>query len=170
MRAAFLVAIHLAACGEPQWHTNAAPDAGRSVYSHAWLWTDDQGQSVSLSRWRGTPLVVAAVYTSCEDTCPRTVEKLRQLHDQYVREGKRAEFIVVTLDPGHDGPDELRRYRVAHRLPAAWHLLRGGVEQTAQLGSLLDVHPMAMDAHLVHESRITVFDANGIGSAVLDVL
>jgi protein SCO1/2 len=170
VRAAFLVGIYLAACGEPQWHANAAPSSDLSVYSYAWVWTDDQGQSVSLSRWRGKPIVVTAVYTSCEDTCPRTLVKLRQLYDQYTRDGRMAEFIVVTLDPSNDGPDALRKYRAAHQVPAAWHLLRGGVQQTAQLGSMLGIHPMAMDAHLVHESRITVFDANGVSSAVLDVL
>ena len=169
MRAALLVAICLAACGEPQWHVSTARDQ-RSVYSYPWVWTDDQGHTVSLSRWRGTPLVVTAVYTACVDTCPRTLAKLRTLSDQYAREGKRAEFVVVTLDPGHDGPDELRSYRAKHQVPPAWHLLRGGEQQTAQLGSMLDIHPMAMDEHLVHESRILVFDAGGMRSAVLDVL
>jgi protein SCO1/2 len=169
VKAALLVGIWLAACGEPQWHASA-PGADRSVYSYAWVWTDDHGQSISLSRWRGTPLVVTAVYTACVDTCPRTLAKLRQLSDQYARDGKRAEFVVVTLDPSNDGPDELRTYRATHQVPAAWHLLRGGEQQTAQLGTMLDIHPMAMDAHLVHESRIIVFDANGMSSAVLDVL
>jgi protein SCO1 len=170
VRTAFLVGIYLAACGEPQWHANSAPNSDRSVYSYAWVWTDDQGQSVSLSRWRGKPLVVTAVYTACEDVCPRTLSKLRQLYDQYVRDGRYAEFIVVTLDPSNDGPDELRRYRAAHQVPAAWHLLRGEAQQTAQLASMLDIHPMAMDAHFVHESRITAFDPNGVSSGVLDVL
>jgi protein SCO1/2 len=170
MRAALLVGLWLAACGEPQWHASGAPGSDRSVYSHAWVWTDDQGQELSLARWRGTPLVVTAVYTSCVATCPRTLAKLRQLYDQYTRDGTRAEFVVVTLDPSHDGPDELRTYRAAHQVPAAWHLLRGGEQQTAQLGSMLDIHPMAMDEHLVHESRIIVFDGNGVSRAVLDVL
>ena len=170
MRAALLVGIWLVACGEPQWHATSAPRAERSLYSYPWVWTDDQGQSVQLSRWRGTPLVVTAVYTACVDTCPRTLAKLRALSDQYAREGQRAEFVVVTLDPSQDGPAELRSYRAKHQLPPAWHLLRGGEQQTAQLGGMLDVHPMAMDAHLVHESRIIVFDASGVSSAVLDVL
>ncbi len=170
MRAVLLVGVWLAACGEPQWHASSASRSERSVYSYPWVWTDDQGQSVSLSRWRGAPLVVTAVYTACVDTCPRTLAKLRKLSDQYAHDGRRAEFVVVTLDPSHDGPEELRTYRAKHQVPPAWHLLRGGEQQTAQLGGMLDIHPMVMDEHLVHESRIIVFDASGVSSAVLDVL
>src|SRR5215471_9089054 len=50
-----------------------------SLFAHPWVWTDEQGQSVTFARWRGQPLVVSAVFTTCKATCPRTIAKLQEL-------------------------------------------------------------------------------------------
>jgi len=165
---AITVVIWFAACASP-WHSTREAGSSESLFSYRWVWTDEQGQRVALSRWRGTPVVMTAIYTSCDNTCPRTIARLRKVYDEYQHDGRQAEFVVVTLDPVADTPEQLRHYKEERRLPAAWHLLRGDVAQTAQLGNILGVRPMEMDAHYVHESRITVFDGNGASRAVLDV-
>jgi cytochrome oxidase Cu insertion factor (SCO1/SenC/PrrC family) len=174
-------ALALAGCAEtwrappasppalPSDHPSAAAAPRRSLFGYSWTWTDDHGERVALSRWRGTPLVVAAVYTSCVEICPLTVGKLHSLYRQFVQAGRRAEFVLVTLDPAIDTQARLREFRQARKLPDAWHLLTGNRHDTDQLMELLDVHVMDMDAHLVHDSRITLFDAGGFRTAELDV-
>jgi cytochrome oxidase Cu insertion factor (SCO1/SenC/PrrC family) len=106
-------------------------------------------------------MVVSAFFTSCGRTCPLTVEKLRRIEDAYRAAGRRAEFVLVTIDPGNDDAEELQRYKREHRLPEAWHLLRGSPEQTEALTDLLDLHVLALTDHVVHGSRIVVFDGRG---------
>jgi len=168
VRGSVIVALWLAACASP-WHPTGGRGANDSLFSYRWVWTDEQGQRVALSQWRGTPVVMTAIYTSCDNTCPRTIAKLRKVYDEYQHDGRPAEFVVVTLDPVADTPEQLRHYKEERRLPAAWHLLRGDVAETEQLGNVLGIRPMEMDAHYVHESRITVFDGSGASRAVLDV-
>jgi len=163
---AWWVALCLTACA-PVWRSTAG--AGPSLYDHAWVWTDDQGHAVTLEQWRGTPLVVAAVYLSCDDVCPRTVARLRTIYDQYQREGRRATFVLLTLDPRNDSVEQLRTYKVSRGMPGSWRLLRGGTTQTQQLAAFLGIHTMDMGTHVVHDAPITVFDANGVSSAVLDL-
>src|SRR5512143_2780196 len=153
MRFVGLVVIVLFGCA-PTWHP--ANDHGGSVYDRPWTWTDDSSQTVRLSQWRGTPLVVTAVYTSCEDTCPHTLMKLRQIYDRYQREQRRAEFVVVTIDPAVDTVEKLRDYRAKQHLPASWHLLRGDPDETQQMADLLGIHPMDIEQHVVHEAQISV--------------
>jgi protein SCO1/2 len=148
--------------GEP-----VALDPRGSVFNHPWIWLDDRGERVTLASWRGTPLVVTAVYTTCFETCPRTIVRLRRVYDEFVRAGRRAEFVVVTLDPAVDTPERLSEFRRARGLPAAWHLLTGTRQATEQLMAVLDVHVMDMDVHLVHDSRITLFDAGGLRAGEL---
>ena len=160
----------LAACA-PSWEpapaaTNARP---ASLFDHPWRWTDDQANTVAFSQWRGRELVVTAIYTSCDETCPRTLAKLRQLYDQYRTEHHAAEFVIVTLDPQHDPVAELHAYKQRQHLPEAWHLVRGEPAQTHEIMELLGVHPMDMEQHLAHESRISVFDGGGVRTATLDV-
>lgn len=167
MRLLSVAVVVLFGCA-PTWHP--AQDQAGSVFDRAWTWTDDTSQTVRLSQWRGTPLVVTAVYTSCEETCPHTLMKLREIYDRYQRERRRAEFVVVTIDPKTDTVERLREYRAKQHLPGPWHLLRGDAEQTEQMANLLGIHPMDMEQHVVHESQISVFDEAGVRSEILDVI
>ena len=134
---------------------------GAPLFQRPGVWTDDQGASVTLSRWSGSTVVLGAFYASCGKTCPLTIEKLRQVDAAYRAAGRAAEFVLVTIDPGSDSPEVLRRYKEEHRLPASWHLLRGTPAQTEEVTDLLDIHVVDLGPHVVHGSRIMVFDPAG---------
>jgi protein SCO1/2 len=142
----------------------AAEQTRISVFDEPWTWTDEEGRAVALSRWRGEPLVIAAVYASCRRTCPYTIEKMRRVDDAFRRKGERAQFVLVTLDPTEDTPDRLRELKEASRMPASWRLLRGDREDTRALMDLLNIHVFDGETHLFHDSKITVFSANGIAA------
>lgn len=72
--------------------------------------TDPKGAQVRLSDFRGKPLLVTLVYTSCSDICPTLIESLYPA----VREAQSAlgpeSFSVVTVgfDVRHDTPERMR--------------------------------------------------------------
>jgi protein SCO1/2 len=132
----------------------------RSLFAAGWVWTDEQGATVSFDRWRGTPIVVSMVFTNCTSACPMTIEKLRQASASFKAEGRAATFVLVTLDPLDDTPEQLRRFKASRQLPDDWHLLRGTDETTHALADLLQIK-VVDNAHIFHESRIVVFDADG---------
>jgi protein SCO1/2 len=133
-----------------------------SIFTYPWTWTDELGQSVKFARWRGEPLVVSAIYTTCRSTCPRTIGKLKKLDAALRTAGQVSQFLIVTLDPSTDTPEELRRYKETEHLPETWHLLAGSTAETQELADALDIHVMAADSHRVHDGRIVVFDARGL--------
>jgi protein SCO1 len=167
-----LFAMLMGGCAET-WRSPPEPAASEqpaaSLFSYPWTWLDDHGARVALSRWRGSPLVMAAVYTTCFETCPRTLVRLRRIYDEFTRTGRSAEFVVVTVDPVIDTQDRLRQFKQSRNLPESWRLLTGSRQDTGQLMDVLDIHIMEMDAHLVHDSKIILFDGNGIRTAELDV-
>jgi protein SCO1 len=136
--------------------------ASASIFSYPWVFTDEQGERVTFARWRGEPLLVTAIYTQCQATCPRTIDKLRSLYASFVRAGKAPEFVLVTLDPRDDTPERLRRFKQAQGFPDAWHLLTGGASETSQVADLLDIHVLNADSHIMHDARIVIFDAQGM--------
>src|SRR5262245_11202674 len=107
--------------------------ARASLFSYPWTWTDEGGQPVTFARWRGRPLVVSAVFTTCKATCPRTIAKLQELDASFRREGRPAQFVLVTLDPANDTPDVLHRFKLSSGLPADWQFLSGERQQTRAL-------------------------------------
>jgi protein SCO1/2 len=170
-----LVVVFAAAGCAPQTWKSTAGQRGQaptslSLYDRPWVWFDDSGARVSFSQMRGTPIVLAVFFTSCHDTCPRTLAKLREVYDQFEREHRRAEFVVVTIDPKTDTPERLRELRKERRLPDAWHLWTGGAVETRQLADLLGIHEMQMDAHLIHDSRIMQFDTDGLSTLEFEIL
>ena len=139
----------------------AAPAGeARSLFAAPWVWTDEQGASVSFEKWRGAPIIVSMVFTNCTTACPLTIDKLRQASETFKREGRAATFVLVTLDPADDTPDQLRRFKASRQLPAEWHLLRGSDDATHELAHLLQVK-VVDNAHIFHDSRIVLFDADG---------
>jgi protein SCO1/2 len=142
--------------GRPAPAAAAAP----SLFARPWVWNDEQGAPVRFDRWRGAPIIVSMVFTTCTTACPRTIDKLLRASEQLRRQGRTATFVLVTLDPSHDTPAELRRFKESRGLPPGWHLLRGDDAQTRELADLLQVHVLE-DGHLFHDSRVVIFDGQG---------
>lgn len=135
--------------------------AAGSLFGYPWRWTDESGRATSFSNFRGMPLIVTEIYTSCTSTCPRTVAQLRKLSVRLEREGKAAQFLLVTLDPASDTPERLRQYKAEHALPASWHLLSGSQQATQELSNVLEIHVLDGGSHLVHDAKIVLFDGRG---------
>jgi protein SCO1/2 len=132
-----------------------------SLFAYPWSWTDEGGNRLTFARWRGSPIVVTAVYTQCVRTCPFTIEKLHGVEQAFRSRGRAAEFVLVTLDPAADTPPRLAEFKASRRLPTSWHLVVGSPEQTQEFTDLLDLHVFGADAHIIHDSRIMVFDERG---------
>jgi protein SCO1/2 len=151
----------LFSCAEVPATVGLSTAAPAHAYGGDWHWTDESGAEVTFSRWRGAPLVVTAVYTSCTTRCPLTIAKLRALDEAFLRKGLHGQFALVTLDPQTDDSARLRRYRDSRHLPPAWHMLHGGIEETRQFGRMMGVRAVYDDGHLDHEVRIAIFDRAG---------
>jgi protein SCO1/2 len=138
----------------------AAADETRSLFAGDWVWRDEQGEAVRFDRWRGAPIFVSMVFTNCTSACPLTIERLRRVSDTFKAEGRAGTFVLVTLDPANDTPDQLRRFKLSRGLPPDWHLLAGGDAETRALAELLQIK-VVENAHIFHDSRIVVFDPDG---------
>jgi protein SCO1/2 len=68
------------------------------------------GEPVSLSDFRGKPVLIYFGYTFCPDVCPTT---LNDLTDTMAALGKKADdvqVIMVSVDPERDTPEQLATY------------------------------------------------------------
>jgi protein SCO1/2 len=139
----------------------ARPGETRSLFAAPWTFTDEQGAPVTLDRWRGAPIFVSMVFTNCTTACPLTLDKLRQVSAAFKSAGRPATFVLVSLDPTNDTPDQLRRFKASRQLPSDWHLLRASDETTRALADLLQIK-VVDNAHIFHDSRIVVFDGEGL--------
>jgi cytochrome oxidase Cu insertion factor (SCO1/SenC/PrrC family) len=89
--------------------------------------TDQYGQRVSFSDFRGRPSLVTFAYGHCTTVCPTIVSDVQAAR----RAASRAEFplLVITLDPWRDTPDRLPTLAAHWNLGSGDRVLSGGVAE-----------------------------------------
>lgn len=136
----------------------------KSLYSVPLTWSDDQGKSVSLSAWQGSEVILIMAYTRCKSACPIAVERLRKIQATLQEQGKRAEFVIVSLDPVNDTVESLHHFKEMHKLDGPyWHLLTGSDENVRTLAVLLGINYQKdpKTKEIMHSNKIILLDKEG---------
>ncbi len=145
--------------------TASAPRTEPSLYELDLGLTDAAGRKRRLEDFRGRPLVVSMVYTSCKSVCPRITADLRSL-DRALPEDLRARtrFVLFSLDPERDTPAALTAFARAHDLDSTrWILLVSSEEDMRTLAAVLGVRFRPDEGgEIAHSAVITVVDAEGV--------
>ncbi len=126
--------------------------------------TDDQGRALSLSDFRGKPLVFSLIYTSCYHICPMTTRHLAKVVEK-AREALGTDSFAVALlgfDAQHDSPRAMRHFAKKQGVEDAdWYLLSASGDTvntlTQELGFLFFPSPNGFD----HMVQATIIDAEG---------
>jgi protein SCO1/2 len=122
------------------------------------------GSPISLDAYRGKPLIVSMIFTSCHHVCPSTTQYLQQV----VRKARSAldadSFQVVSIgfDTSEDSPERMAQFRATTGVTdPRWEFLAGDAatmkDLTEQLGFIYYPSPRGFD-HLV---QATIVDGQG---------
>lgn len=145
----------------PPEYDSSAPLSETSIYLMNGDWTTDAGSTEQLSDFRGHPVALSMVYTSCGHACPMIVSDMKKI-ERGLPEHEDVQFVLVSFDPDRDTPEVLREYREAHGLGENWTLLRGDEVDVRTIAALLDVrYRIEADGNIAHTNRVTLLDADG---------
>jgi protein SCO1 len=75
--------------------------------------TDDTGRHVTADTYRGKIVMLYFGYTHCPDVCPTTLATLSQALSKLGNGAPKVRVLFVTVDPGRDTPQLLKRYAQA---------------------------------------------------------
>jgi protein SCO1/2 len=135
---------------------------GKKPGNHVFTTTD--GRRVTLANYRGQPLVVSLVYTSCHHICPTTTQHLAKVVRTARTALGEASVRVLTLgfDTDHDTPAAMRAFAQQQNVAlSGWDFASadaGTMTALAQeLGFIYYRAPQGFD-HLI---QATVIDAEG---------
>ncbi|MBX3472974.1 MAG: SCO family protein [Planctomycetes bacterium] len=119
--------------------------------------TNQHGQTVAPSDFRGQVVVLTAVYARCGATCPTILAQVKRVTSQLSNsELARVRVLAVTLDPEHDTPEVLAGLATGQGLVGpSFHLLTG---RPSDVGEALN----QMGIQRTWNSKLGMIDHNNV--------
>lgn len=157
------VAALLSGCSRPRATTPAvsAPTSRGefSVYDVGGQWRDQTNAARSLASLRGTPAVIALMYTHCGSSCPLALAAMKRIE----RESPGVRFVLVSLDPDRDTAGALSMYAGEHGLSSErWTLVNGSDADVRALAAVLGIRYRRISpSEVAHSNALTLLDADG---------
>ena len=129
--------------------------------------TNELGQAVSLSDFRGQALGITFFFTRCPlpEFCPRLsknfYEASREL-SAMANAPTNWHFLSISFDPQFDTPAVLKAYGESYQYdPAHWNFLTGPEDKIRELARLSGVEVKPAGALIDHNFRTLIIDATG---------
>ncbi len=127
--------------------------------------TDQTGQSVSLSRFKGKVVGVTFIYTSCPlpDYCFRLSNNFGRLQKRFAdRMGRDLVLLSISFDPVHDTPEVLAKYGAIWKAdPNSWHFLTGTREEVKAVCGRFGLNFWPDESAFTHSMHTIVIDRQG---------
>ena len=127
--------------------------------------TDKSGKTVPLADFKGKPLVISLIYTSCAHACPVTTRTLAETANIAFDALGTDSFSIVSIgfDTKIDTPERMRQFAGRMRInDPNWHFLTADAETVRALsqdiGFLFFKSPKGFD----HLAQTTILDAEGM--------
>jgi protein SCO1/2 len=135
---------------------------GRQLPGHTML--DEEGRPVSLSGFRGKPLLVNFIYTGCYRICPNTTRVLRKAVNAMRDRFGDDQFNVVSIgfDQPTDSPMALREFAARQSIrDANWVFLSPAKADVAAVARSFGFSFMPTPMGFDHTLQVSVVDSAG---------
>ena len=161
--AAFTLVAGLAACQQQKpW---ALRDISGIVAPLEFHLTNQDGQTVDASSYRGKTVLLYFGYTHCPDVCPTTLGTLALALNRLGPDADKVRVLFVTVDPARDTVAALKQY--VNAFGPQFVGLRGSDSQTEELSRRYRIaysreNPDRQGNYTVaHSNAVFIFDDKG---------
>ena len=135
---------------------------------------DAEGPLWSLEEQEGKVVVLAFIFTRCDNTCPITSQNIKMVKDSLTDdELAKTSFVSVTVDWRHDSPAKLRNYSADFGYD--WPHLTGAKEYLDPIYENYGVYPYeegddSEEGYTVaHPSPTYILDTEGQGLSLIHI-
>ncbi|MGH2764010.1 MAG: SCO family protein [Thermoleophilaceae bacterium] len=118
--------------------------------------TNQDGERISMRDFRGQPVIVTFLYTSCEDSCPVQAQIVRGALDQL---GEDVPAIAIAVDPPRDTAESARAFLAEQRATGRIDFVLGTRAELRPLWEGYYIRPQSVTQE--HQARFTLVDERG---------
>ncbi|MBK8480427.1 MAG: SCO family protein [Proteobacteria bacterium] len=145
------------------------PPPPRLAQLPAFTLLDQQGRRFGSSALRGHVYVASFFFTRCPSVCPKLMQALHRLQQQYDRYAVDVRLVSISVDPEHDRPERLRAYAARYGADASRWTFLTGTEQAIRslVGTGFQTHmgqPVPEGSGLIdiaHSAGLVLVDQQG---------
>jgi protein SCO1/2 len=118
---------------------------------------DQDGKVATLDQYRGQPVMLTFMYSTCKDTCPLTAQQIKGALDQL---GKDVPTLAISVDPANDTKLNARRFVNQQGLTKRMRFLLGDRAQLEPIWDAYGIRPQGRQFD--HSAYVVLVDAKGV--------
>jgi len=118
---------------------------------------DQDGKVATLDQYRGQPVMLTFMYSTCKDTCPLTAQQIKGALDQL---GKDVPTLAISVDPANDTKLNARRFVNQQGLTKRMRFLLGDRAQLEPIWDAYGIRPQGWQFD--HSAYVVLVDAKGV--------
>ena len=117
---------------------------------------DERGRPVSMRQFRGRPVAVTFLYTTCEDTCPTQAQQIKGALDLLDRP---VPALAIAVDPPRDTPAKARQFLDKYDLAGRMRWVLGTKPELERIWRGFAIQEQLPERE--HQARIVLVDGDG---------
>jgi cytochrome oxidase Cu insertion factor (SCO1/SenC/PrrC family) len=123
--------------------------------------TNQFGQQMSLSDFRGKVVILAFTDSQCTTVCPLTTESMLAAKQLLGKAGSQVQLLGVDANPAATKVSEVLAYSRAHGMVNQWDFLTGSDAQLAAVWKSYDIYAQIVKGQVDHTPALYIIDARG---------
>jgi protein SCO1/2 len=128
----------------------------RGVRAPEFSLRDERGRRVTMSEYRGRPVVVTFLYSHCHDTCPIQAQQIKGALDDL---GHDVPALAISVDPSGDNPRSVDRFNREQGVSGRIRWVLGRESQLQPLWERFATTPQTPQTE--HMARLVLVDKRG---------
>jgi cytochrome oxidase Cu insertion factor (SCO1/SenC/PrrC family) len=123
--------------------------------------TNQFGEKISLSAFRGKVIILAFTDSECTTICPLTTESMLAAKQLLGRAGSQVQLIAVNANPDANSVSDVMAYSRSHWMVNQWDFLTGSQTQLASVWKAYGIYVAIEKGQVDHTPAVYIVDARG---------
>jgi len=123
--------------------------------------TNQFGQQMSLSQFRGKVVVLSFMDAECTDVCPLESASMVLAKELLGKAGDAVQLLSIDANPDANKVSDVMSYSRAHSMVNQWDYLTGTDSQLAAVWKNYNIEVQVADGSIDHTPAVYVIDAHG---------
>lgn len=154
-----------ACCRKPKTADSvSAFNSDITLHDIASEWTTQDNRKVKLEDFKNKAIIAAMIFTNCQSACPRITADLQRIEAGIPKDKLNdITFLLITMDPKRDNPEQLTKFATEHQLDLKrWTLLTGSESDVLEIANVLNVRiSKTENGNFDHSNIIHIINSKG---------